>query len=178
MQCAHLIDVEVPYVEGAKLFYQRPYKDDRGTFMRMFCERELNELGFRAKQVNLSETTRVGAIRGLHYQEGLAKLVYCLAGEVFDVVLDVRDGSSTFGQHARYRLVPGQYALYVPPGCAHGFQTIQAPAVMLYFYSDFYEDHKELGIRYNDPKFTIQWPNMVTLVSDKDSSWPLWGDTQ
>lgn len=156
-----------------------PYQDDRGTFSRLFCARELHEvLGSRAiAQINHSSTRSIGAVRGLHYQNpphAEMKIVRCLRGRVFDVAVDLRYGSSTFLAWTAVELTPGNgFALVIPEGCAHGFQVLEENSEMLYLHSAFYTPQVEGGVRFDDPKIGIDWPIEPSELSPRDLEHPM-----
>ncbi len=166
-------------VSGALLIEPEAFSDDRGCFMRAYCEKEFNKAGIDLSvvQANLVGSRHRGTLRGMHYQnepyeEG--KLIRCIAGSVFDVVLDIRTGSETYGQWYGAELTgTNRRMLYVPPGCAHGYLTLEDDTEVYYLVSEFYQPGAEQGIRWNDPVFSIDWPIKDDLVmSDKDRAWP------
>lgn len=166
-------------LDGACVIDTTPRVDQRGTFSRLFCDRELREVhhGKPIVQINHSLTLKRGALRGLHFQRSPAvegKLVRCLAGAIFDVVVDLRRGSGTFLQWHGERL-SGQNArmLYIPEGCAHGFQALEANVEVLYLHTGKYSPSHEGGVRHDDPLLGIDWPLPVTDLSDRDGSHPL-----
>jgi dTDP-4-dehydrorhamnose 3,5-epimerase len=128
--------------------------------------------------VNAASTARKGTLRGMHYQVGShaeAKLVRCTRGAIWDVVLDMRDDSPTFGQSAGVELAADSHRmLYIPPGCAHGYQALEDDSEAFYLSSNYYAPDSERGVRYDDPAFGLAWPLEVTVVSEKDRSWPLY----
>jgi dTDP-4-dehydrorhamnose 3,5-epimerase len=148
--------------------------DDRGFFARVFCEREFQEHGLSTHfvQVNNSASAERGTLRGLHYQlqpKAETKLLRCIRGALFDVILDLRKGSPTFGQSYGAELTAdNRRMMYVPKGFAHGFLTLTADAEAFYFVDEFFAPEQERIIRYNDPKFGIAWPEAPSVVSDKD----------
>lgn len=160
------------------LVVPEPAADARGSFARVFCAEEFRRQGLvpDVAQCNLVGTTRRGTVRGLHLQRPPgeeAKLVRCLRGAVHDVVVDLRDGSPTHGRHVAVRLSTDDHrALYVPPGCAHGYQSLVDDSEVLYQVSHPYRPDLETGVRHDDPVLGIDWPLPVTRVSDKDRSWP------
>jgi dTDP-4-dehydrorhamnose 3,5-epimerase len=172
----HLKLHDLADVNGLKLIESSPFQDRRGSVARIFCEREWTDLGFRTAQVYLSETWHKHVIRGMHYQPGQAKIVRCLSGKIVDVVLDVRQNSSTFGKWTSAQLSGvNRMALYIPAGCAHGFQTVSLePVQLLYFFSEPYDPTTEKGVRWNDPKFKISWPFPPSVISTRDEAHPLW----
>ncbi len=159
-----------------------PHEDARGRFARLFCTRELAGIqGERAiVQVNHSLTRRKGALRGMHFQHpphAEAKWVRCLRGRVFDVVVDLRRGSPTFLKwHAVELSARRQNALFVPEGCAHGFQTLEDDCELLYLHTAHYAPGHEGGVRWNDPRVGIAWPLPVAEISRRDEAHPLLGE--
>lgn len=166
-------------IDGACAIDAMPRKDKRGTFSRLFCDRELRAVhhGRRIVQINLSLTLKRGALRGLHFQRSPAseaKLVRCLTGTLFDVVVDLRRGSRTFLQWHGEELSEGNSRmLYIPEGCAHGFQALEANVEALYLHTGEYSSSHEGGLRHDDPLLGIEWPLPVTDLSDRDRSHPL-----
>lgn len=154
-------------------------EDDRGYFARAYCANEFADHGIALPiiQSNISRTTQRGTIRGLHLQMAPAleaKLVRCIRGAIFDVAADVRPDSPTFGQWVGVELTEDSGdALYVPEGCAHGFQTLTPDAAILYDASAPYDGAAATGVRYDDPVLGITWPLEATAVSAKDRAWPL-----
>jgi dTDP-4-dehydrorhamnose 3,5-epimerase len=148
--------------------------DDRGFFARVACQQELAEQGLEPGilQVNSSMSVEAGTLRGMHYQvapHGETKLVRCVHGELFDVVLDLREDSPTFGHSYGVHLsAANRKMLYVPRGCAHGFLTLAPNTEIIYFVSAGYNAGAERIVRWNDPQFNIAWPTSPTVLSDKD----------
>jgi len=153
-----------------------PHADVRGAFARLYCERELSQLiGERQiVQVNHSRTTTVGAIRGMHFQfspYAEMKLVRCVKGRVWDVVVDLRQNSTSFLQwHAEELSSNNARMVVIPEGFAHGFQVIEPDSELLYLHTAFYNPEAEGGLRYDDPLLGIRWPLTVTDISARDSS--------
>lgn len=152
-------------------------EDYRGFFARAWCDREFSAHDLpRFVQGNMSLCRRKGTIRGLHYQiapHREAKYLRCISGAVFDVVVDIRKDSPTYGRWSSLELTAqNRRAVYLPPGVAHAFQALSDDAEVLYFASSFYAPSFERGIRWNDPAFNIDWPVREVIVSDKDASWP------
>lgn len=151
--------------------------DERGFFSRVFCARELEDLGLDSKcvQSNRSFSRQKGTLRGMHYQmppQSETKLVQCIKGALYDVVLDLRPGLQSFGRSiGRVLSDQNQKMLYIPKGCAHGFLTLEPNTEMLYFVSEFYEQKLERGVRWNDPFFQIEWPAFPTILSEKDQKY-------
>jgi len=157
-------------------------EDDRGFFARVWCRRELEAQGLNPSvaQVNVGFTLRRGGLRGLHYQlppRPEAKLVRCTMGALLDVILDVRTESPTYKQWVGVELTAeNRRMVYVPEGCAHGYQTLVDNTEMCYQTSEFYAPELARGVRYDDPAFAISWPLPVTSISDADRSWPDYRD--
>lgn len=153
---------------------RQPSHDRRGLFERIFCIHELAAAGWTQPiaQINHSVTRRRGSLRGLHYQRpphAEVKLVSCLSGEVWDVAVDLRAGSPTFLRwHAERLSSVNGCALIIPPGFAHGFQTLSDDAELIYLHSAAYVPDAESAVHANDPRLAIPWPLPVTDVSDRD----------
>lgn len=168
----------IPLV-GAVLVDAEPFFDHRGVFSRFFCSRELAlVMGNRQiVNVNFSRTSRIGTIRGMHYQHlphQEMKLVRCIRGAVYDVIVDIRKDSPTFLRwHAETLSANNMKMLVVPEGFAHGFQTIEEDSELLYLSTEFYESGAECGLCYSDPVLGIQWPLAVGDISEKDASHPM-----
>ena len=155
-----------------------PRGDARGYFMRAYDEALFAEHGLARRwvQENQSLSTDVGTVRGLHFQRGEhaeTKLVRALVGRILDVIVDVRAGSPTYGQHVAVELCAGkQNALYVPRGFAHGYCVLEAPALVAYKVDNAYAPAAEGGLLWNDPALGIDWPVIQAVTSDKDALWP------
>ena len=166
-------------IEGLQLLQRKPAGDSRGYLERMFCTEELKSLisGVGIEQINHTRTSRPGTVRGLHFQYppyAEVKFVSCLAGEVFDVAIDVRQGSDTFLHwHAEVLSADNHRTLVIPQGVAHGFQTLTENCEMLYFHSAAYHPGAEGGLNPNDPAIDIRWPREVTELSPRDAAHPL-----
>lgn len=162
-----------------KVVQSAPYDDPRGTFVRLFCAREISLLMGQRQiaQINHSKTTSVGAVRGLHYQRpphAEMKMIYCLRGRVWDVAVDLRAGSPTFLQWYAQELTPESAKLVViPEGFAHGFQTLEPDSELLYLHTDFYTPLSEAGVRHDDPRLKIDWPIQPRDLSPRDLAHPL-----
>ena len=156
-----------------------PFEDHRGYFCRIFCEEELNEIGFhkRVVQINQSMTKLRGSIRGMHFQyppKAETKIVKCLSGSIYDVAVDLRQDSPTFLQWYGETLSADNMKLFfIPEGFAHGFQTLEDNSEILYLHSEFYSKEHESGIRYNDPALNIEWTLKLTDISERDKNLPL-----
>jgi len=164
---------------GAFTIDVQPFQDSRGFFTRTFCEKEFGAQGLvqHFVQANHSGTHGKGVIRGMHFQHaphGEVKLVKCVQGAIFDVIIDVRAGSPTFLQWFGAELnAENKRMMYVPAGFAHGFQALSDYSEITYMVSAFYNKESEGGVKYNDAKVAIKWPLDVSLVSDKDMNIPL-----
>lgn len=163
---------------GAWIIDLDKHEDERGFFARAWCATEFEAHGLptRMVQANLSYNRRRGTLRGMHYQAAPhpeAKVIRCIRGALYDVLVDIRPGSPTFAQWVGAELTAeNRTMLYIPEGCAHGFQTLTEDTEALYLMSAFYVPGAARGFRYDDPAFRITWPLPVSLISDKDSSWP------
>ncbi len=166
-------------IVGAWVIEPNPHEDDRGRFMRAWCSREFAEHGldFLPVQANMGFSVRKGTVRGMHFQEEPAleaKLVRCTRGTIFDVVIDLRPGSPTYGKWYGAELSSENgRMLYVPEHCAHGYQTLEESTEIYYMTSAFYTPNSVRGVRFDDPAFGIEWPLVATIVSDQDRNWPL-----
>ena len=166
-------------LKDAFVIEPEPFTDDRGLFARVFCKQELQNIlhGKNIVQVNHSKTRQKGAIRGMHFQrppKAEVKMVKCLRGSVFDVMIDLRRGSSTFLKwHGEVLSVENIKMMFIPEGFAHGFQTIEENCELLYLHTEFYSPGHEGGVRYDDPAINISWPLAATDISTKDQGYPL-----
>ena len=165
-------------LNGAYLIDPDPFKDERGLFARVFCERELREIGHTKTivQINHSVTVEKGAIRGMHFQyapKAEIKMVKCLTGEVFDVIVDLRKLSPTFGMwHGERLSSDNMKMMYIPEGFAHGFQTLAENAELLYLHTEFHDPKYEGGVRFDDADLSIDWPLQAVMISAKDCNLP------
>ncbi len=161
-------------IPEVKLMMPRVFNDDRGFFQQTYHEQQCHEAGvnMRFVQDSWSRSTK-GVLRGLHYQLEHAqdKLVWVVRGEIFDVVVDIRRGSPTFGKWVGEILSEENHCqLFVPKGFAHGFCVLSDAVDLLYKFSDFYTSGDEYTIHWNDPDIGIQWPAQDFIVSSKDST--------
>jgi dTDP-4-dehydrorhamnose 3,5-epimerase len=165
LQDAWLIDIE-------------PTSDERGFFARSWCRSEFTAHGLNPEiaQESISFNPHVGTLRGLHFQRAPyeeIKIVRCTRGGIFDVIVDLRPQSPTFGDAYGCELTAeNRRALYIPKGFAHGFQSVTNNAEVLYRISDFYQPEAGAGYRYDDPAFGIAWPLPVVNISERDLRWP------
>jgi dTDP-4-dehydrorhamnose 3,5-epimerase len=164
-----------------RIITPQKYFDDRGWFTESFHEMRLMEMGisFKCVQENQSFSKRAKTLRGMHFQSppaAQAKLVSVLRGRIFDVVVDIRHGSPTFGKHISIELsAESGQQLYVPIGFAHGFLTLENDVTVMYKVSSHYAPAHESGIRWNDPELALEWPSegADVITSDKDEGLPL-----
>jgi len=165
-------------IEGVYLIEIDRIEDNRGFFGRVWCRHEFAKHGLdnRIVQVNVGFSPKVGTLRGMHYQRAPhaeVKLVRCTLGAVYDVAVDLRPSSPTFCRWCGVELnAENRRSLYIPEGCAHGYQTLAPDAEIYYFTSAPYAPDHAAGVRYDDPTFGIEWPLPVGLISDTDRSWP------
>lgn len=165
-------------IEGVYLIETKVRGDDRGEFFRTFDEQLFSEIGFRKKfvQHNHSINFHKGTWRGLHYQlppMTETKLIQCVKGVVFDVVLDLRKGSKTFLQWKGFELSEkNNMQILIPDGCAHGFVTVEDNSVLVYHHTQCYDKKSEAGIRFDDPRLKLKLPMEITKHSERDLSYP------
>jgi dTDP-4-dehydrorhamnose 3,5-epimerase len=161
-------------LKGAFVIDLEKRGDERGFFARAFCEKEFGaqKLCTKFVQVNNSLSAQRGTLRGMHYQLGAkaeTKLVRCIKGALLDVILDLRKDSPTFGQSYSAELTAeNRRMMYVPKGFGHGFITLADNTEAFYFVDEFYAPEAERGVRWNDPKFALNWPMEPVVLSDKD----------
>lgn len=164
---------------GAMLASLEKRCDDRGMFARAFCKSELAAHGLNVEiiQSNISTNKKAGIVRGMHFQRpphAEIKLVRCIRGAIYDVIVDYRKESPTFGQWFGAKLSEENgLMMVVPEGFAHGYQALTDEATAFYMVSAAYAPNAEGGLRHNDPVLGIKWPLPVTEVSAKDMQWPL-----
>jgi len=163
---------------GAFVIEPEPVHDERGFFARTFCEQEFAayHLETRFKQHSSSLNVHAGTLRGMHFQAdpyGEVKLVTCLTGAVFDVIVDLRERSASYGEWYGVVLsAANRRRLYIPKGLAHGFQTLEDDTELFYMISENYEPKAARGLRHDDPALGIRWPLPVSSMSEKDRAWP------
>ena len=169
--------IEVPAIAGALLFWPTPHVDERGFFCRTFDQEIVRAAGLDPcgfAQDSISRSAK-GVVRGMHVRSGAgeAKLVRCSYGAVFDVVVDLRPGSPTYRNRETFDLTgDNQVTVYVPAGCAHGFQALTEPADVSYRIDRAHDPSEDVSIRFDDPDLDIPWPLPVTLMSDRDKAAP------
>jgi dTDP-4-dehydrorhamnose 3,5-epimerase len=160
-------------LKGVYVVTTEPFKDSRGIFARLFCKDSLKGIieNILISQINYSHTIEKGSIRGLHFQyppKAEIKMVRCLKGSVFDVIVDIRQNSPTFLKwHGEIISSENFKMIYIPKGFAHGFQTLEANCSLLYLHSEAYDPSCEGALRYNDPMLGIKWPLMASQVSER-----------
>jgi dTDP-4-dehydrorhamnose 3,5-epimerase len=165
-------------LNGAYLIDLQKRGDDRGFFARMYCETEFREHGLATNfvQINNSLSSKRGTLRGMHYQLPPAsevKVVRCIRGALYDVILDLRPQSPTFGKSFGAELsAENRRMMYVPNGFAHGFLTMTDDTEAFYLVSAAYAPELERGVRFDDPRMNVMWPEPPVEVSGKDRSWP------
>ena len=169
------IELSIP---GVWLLEPELVVDDRGTFRRHFCAREMSERGITAdvKQGNVSENPKLHTMRGFHYQlapHSESKTLSCFSGKLYDIVVDLRPASATYLSWAVVELdAASRVSLHVPAGCANAYLTMEENTVVHYYMSEFYHPGSYRGFRYNDPRFAFRWPVEPRLISAKDAEYP------
>ena len=164
---------------GAYIIEIEQKNDERGFFARTFCQKEFHKQGidFNIVQCNISFNKEKGTIRGMHYQiapHEEAKLVSCVRGAIYDVIIDLRKDSATYCQWYASELSEGDYGMvYIPKGFAHGYQSLGINSVVSYQVSEFYHPECARGIRWDDPLFSIEWPLSVGTILARDKAYPL-----
>jgi len=168
---------ELP-LAGAAEIEAEPHRDHRGWFARWFCQEELERVngGRPIRQINATFTRKTGAVRGLHFQFPPAmedKIVRCIAGRAFDVIVDLRKDSPTRGRwHSLVLDAERMNMIYIPRGFAHGYQTLVDGCQILYLHTEFHSPEREGGFRYDSPCLGIEWPLVVTELSERDRKLP------
>jgi dTDP-4-dehydrorhamnose 3,5-epimerase len=165
-------------LKGSYVLTLEPIEDERGWFARTYCKNEFLSIGHNKEwvQMNHSFTKQKATVRGMHYQRppyGEIKLVRCIAGSVYDVIIDLRADSASYLQYFGIELsAVNKKMIYIPEGFAHGFQALSNDAELLYSHSQFYLPGVEAGVRYNDLAINIKWPLELTNISERDNSHP------
>ena len=165
-------------IKGCFLIKLSPFKDDRGYLARTFCKREFRDAGIDIDFVQCSTVLNRHrlTLRGMHYvskESKESKLIRCTRGKVFDVIVDLREESSSFGQWIGIELAwDNGKMLYVPPRIAHGYISLEDDSELFYQMGDFYVPEHARGLRWNDPTISIKWPAKPVILSDKDASLP------
>jgi len=172
-----MIFTETP-LRGAFVIATEPSRDERGFFARTWCRREFKAHGLCSEvaQCSVSFNERSGTLRGMHYQAPPyeeTRLVRCITGGIFDVIIDLRHDSKTYAQHFATVLSAENWLMvFVPEGFAHGFQTLEPCTEVLYQMSEFYSPEHSRGVRWDDPAFAIAWPAADRTISPRDRSFP------
>jgi dTDP-4-dehydrorhamnose 3,5-epimerase len=154
------------------------FNDERGNFTRLFCKKELSKIGFNKEiiQINHSYTKKKSTVRGMHFQyppHAEIKIIKCVKGSVFDVIIDLRKGSPTFLKwHGEILSEKNNKIIYVPEGFAHGFQTLEDNCELIYLHSNEYNKESEGSINHLDSKIGINWPLKISNISEKDLNIP------
>lgn len=165
-------------LKGAYIVKLKKHEDNRGFFARGWDQTILEQQGLigTVTQQNIAFSKTKGTVRGLHYQKAPhqeTKIIRCTRGAIFDVIVDLRPDSPTYKQWLGVTLAMDDYrVLYMPKDFAHGFQALEDNSEIMYLVSEPYTPGVEAGIRYNDPIISVEWPLPVTLISEKDMSWP------
>jgi dTDP-4-dehydrorhamnose 3,5-epimerase len=163
-------------LKGGFVIDINPFEDERGWFARTFCKEEFKKIGYVGEwvQLNHSFTKQKGTIRGMHYQMppfSEIKLVRCIAGAAFDVIVDIRKNSRTFLHWVGVELsAKNKKMIYIPEGFAHGFQAMEDGTELIYHHSVFYKPNVEGGLKYDDPKLNINWPLDAINISERDKN--------
>ncbi len=164
-------------ISGVYIIELEKKYDERGFFARTWCKNEFKEQGLESElaQCNLSYNKKCGTLRGMHYQiapYGETKLVSCISGAIYDVIIDLRKESPTYEKWYSVELTAENgLMLYIPKGIAHGFQTLKDKTSVFYQMSEFYHPKSARGIRWDDVKFNIKWPIAEKIISEKDQSY-------
>jgi dTDP-4-dehydrorhamnose 3,5-epimerase len=165
-------------IKGVFIIEPELIKDERGFFSRSFCQDEFEKQGLETSivQCNISYNKKKGTLRGMHYQappHEEVKMVSCTKGAIYDVVLDLRKESEMYGRWLSIELTDeNNKTLYIPKGCAHGFQSLMDNTIVYYQMMEGYHPECARGIRWDDPAFGIQWPFRKAIISEKDSNFP------
>lgn len=162
-------------LHGAFIITLEVKKDERGWFSRTFCKNEFSEIGHEKEwvQINHSFSIKAGTLRGMHFQynpNSETKMIRCISGKIYDVIIDIRKNSPTFLQWIGIELSEqNKKTLYIPEGFAHGFQTLSDNSEIIYHHSNFYNPSNEGAINYNDPLLNITWPLKISEISERDT---------
>ena len=173
------MNIEKTNIEGAYIIQNNYIEDERGYFLRLFCNDELKKVGidFEVKQSNMSYSAKKGTLRGMHYQVepyGEIKVVRCIKGAVFDAIADIRKDSPTYGKHFTVELSEENgKMIYIPPYVAHGIQTLEDDSMICYFVGASFIPNAYGYLRWNDNFFNIKWPKCENrIMSEKDRNIP------
>ncbi len=169
------IETDIP---GCTIVEIDPHEDERGFFARTWCRQEFGEAGLPSRNVqcSISRNRGRGTMRGLHFQlppSGEGKLVRCTRGALFDVIVDIRSTSPRFLEHLSVELTADNCrAIYIPPGCAHGFQTLEGDTDVFYQMTDVFAPDLGAGLRWDDPELAIDWPIGKPIMNERDRTYP------
>ena len=163
-------------LDGPKLIKLQPYQDSRGSFCNLWSHKILEELAIKpdCTTIAVAQNNETGTLRGLHYQKNpyaQSKLVFCLQGAIFDVLVDLRENQDSFGQHLSLTL-DANHGLFIPKGFAHGYQTLSPNCSVLYLLTGQHQPSSETGYHYNSKALGISWPKTITKISKKDTQLP------
>lgn len=169
-------------IEGSFGLVSSSISDSRGTFTRIW-EKNLIPSEFSFEQISVVNNPKSFTLRGLHYQKfpySETKIIQCISGKVFDVILDLRKESNTYSEHISLEIGPSsEYkGLVVPSGCAHGYMTIEANSSLIYFMDNVYSTEYSCGVVWDDPSLKIKWPSTPLVISKQDLEWPLLGQSE
>lgn len=173
---------EEAYLKDLYIIEPEPYKDERGMFFRTFCKKEFAVAGLEKEfvQINQSINNKKGTLRGLHYQippPGDTKLIRCISGRVFDILVDIRKGSKTFLNYFAIELsAENKRMVLITGGFAHGFLTLEDNTQLVYHHTSYYKPELEAGINYKDPKINLILPEAVRVITERDSNIPFLND--
>jgi len=166
-------------IKGCYVIEPEPISDERGWFMRTFCEEEFSVIGknIHFVQLNHSFNHKKGTVRGLHFQNAPfidEKLIRCISGALLDVIVDLRKDSPTFLKHIKIEVSAANRSMvFLPKGLAHGFQTLEDNTELIYHHTAFYSKEADSGIRYNDPMVNVDFPLPISIISEKDKNYTL-----
>jgi dTDP-4-dehydrorhamnose 3,5-epimerase len=170
-------------IDGVILIIPELHKDERGEFRRSFCQKEMEQHGINidVKQGNISENFKKHTLRGFHYQiepTYESKILSCITGSLYNVILDLRKKSKTFLQSVVIEISDKKReGIHVPSGCANAFITMSNKTIVHYYMGDFFNPDTYKGIRYNDPLFHVKWPCEPEIISDRDLNFPDFQDS-
>ena len=165
-------------IDGLYLIIPSLHQDERGVFRRSFCEDEFASHGitFNVKQGNISENFKKHTLRGFHYQispSKESKIISCITGSLFNVVIDLREGSKTYHEWNSLEISSNKKeSIIVPPNCANAILTLRDNTILHYYMSDYFEVKKYSGLRYNDPSLKIKWPIKPKIINQRDKNYP------
>lgn len=175
------LNIQTIELDGAYIVVPNKHEDSRGSFSRIYCQKEMSEItDTNFIQINHSITLKKGTVRGMHFQyspDAEVKMVKCIKGSILDIIVDIREESPTFLQlHAELLSSDNMKMIYIPKGFAHGFQTLEDNTELLYFHSSIYTPDNEGALNIKDPLLNIKWPLDITGLSKKDQEHPFIDD--